>query len=149
MDGYLHLAVGKLAKHQQCIQVFNREYDGTRVLRELVGQLGLHTLLCRFGATVYAPQVVEMPQTEPMPDPAEHNHKVAQALDQLSENQPTFIIRDKGREANEQSYIWVEKGNFYAMGCISLDRSEEHTSELQSLMRISYAVFCLKKKKET
>src|SRR3546814_5388597 len=29
------------------------------------------------------------------------------------------------------------------------DRSEEHTSELQSLMRISYAVFCLKKKKHT
>src|SRR3546814_4416739 len=29
------------------------------------------------------------------------------------------------------------------------DRSEEHTSELQSLMRISYAVFCLKKKKTT
>src|SRR3546814_1048970 len=28
------------------------------------------------------------------------------------------------------------------------DRSEEHTSELQSLMRISYAVFCLKKKKK-
>src|SRR3546814_1627160 len=30
-----------------------------------------------------------------------------------------------------------------------LQRSEEHTSELQSLMRISYAVFCLKKQKET
>src|SRR3546814_3474704 len=29
------------------------------------------------------------------------------------------------------------------------NRSEEHTSELQSLMRISYAVFCLKKKKHT
>src|SRR3546814_5474201 len=29
---------------------------------------------------------------------------------------------------------------------VRLDRSEEHTSELQSLMRISYAVFCLKKK---
>src|SRR3546814_1972061 len=29
------------------------------------------------------------------------------------------------------------------------DRSEEHTSELQSLMRISYAVFCLKKNKNT
>src|SRR3546814_8476426 len=35
-------------------------------------------------------------------------------------------------------------GNTY---CVS--RSEEHTSELQSLMRISYAVFCLKKKKNT
>src|SRR3546814_7044307 len=35
-------------------------------------------------------------------------------------------------------------------GTIGEDRrSEEHTSELQSLMRISYAVFCLKKKKKT
>src|SRR3546814_2402751 len=31
----------------------------------------------------------------------------------------------------------------------AFDRSEEHTSELQSLMRISYAVFCLKKKTKT
>src|SRR3546814_5153429 len=31
--------------------------------------------------------------------------------------------------------------------CSAASRSEEHTSELQSLMRISYAVFCLKKKK--
>src|SRR3546814_10323978 len=31
----------------------------------------------------------------------------------------------------------------------TMTRSEEHTSELQSLMRISYAVFCLKKKKHT
>src|SRR3546814_3932316 len=30
--------------------------------------------------------------------------------------------------------------------CLMVPRSEEHTSELQSLMRISYAVFCLKKK---
>src|SRR3546814_3887454 len=34
-------------------------------------------------------------------------------------------------------------------GIAHLIRSEEHTSELQSLMRISYAVFCLKKKKTT
>src|SRR3546814_4713447 len=34
-------------------------------------------------------------------------------------------------------------------GLAVLARSEEHTSELQSLMRISYAVFCLKKKKTT
>src|SRR3546814_1626301 len=32
--------------------------------------------------------------------------------------------------------------------CCHSDRSEEHTSELQSLMRISYAVFCLKKTKQ-
>src|SRR3546814_4455304 len=32
---------------------------------------------------------------------------------------------------------------------VAQDRSEEHTSELQSLMRTSYAVFCLKKKKQS
>src|SRR3546814_2434188 len=40
----------------------------------------------------------------------------------------------------ERSFERVSKGE-------GLSRSEEHTSELQSLMRISYAVFCLKKKK--
>src|SRR3546814_2917042 len=35
---------------------------------------------------------------------------------------------------------------FLTIGVSVLIRSEEHTSELQSLMRISYAVFCLKKK---
>src|SRR3546814_10463433 len=37
---------------------------------------------------------------------------------------------------------------FVSLGCRCQGRSEEHTSELQSLMRISYAVFCLKKKKK-
>src|SRR3546814_9474181 len=36
-----------------------------------------------------------------------------------------------------------------SIGCKATRRSEEHTSELQSLMRISYAVFCLKKKNTT
>src|SRR3546814_5754252 len=40
------------------------------------------------------------------------------------------------------SFIHISAGNSLASG-----RSEEHTSELQSLMRISYAVFCLKKKR--
>src|SRR3546814_9261653 len=36
-----------------------------------------------------------------------------------------------------------------AVACAAVARSEEHTSELQSLMRSSYAVFCLKKKNTT
>src|SRR3546814_2043320 len=40
----------------------------------------------------------------------------------------------------------IEAGRVVDVG-IGRERSEEHTSELQSLMRISYAVFCLKKKK--
>src|SRR3546814_6322326 len=42
----------------------------------------------------------------------------------------------------------VVEGGHLVMEPLPGDRSEEHTSELQSLMRISYAVFCLKKKKK-
>src|SRR3546814_5392583 len=59
--------------------------------------------------------------------------------------------------------IWARSSLVWSLlppsaGCVSVAksllwnaeyRSEEHTSELQSLMRISYAVFCLKKKKTT
>src|SRR3546814_3659342 len=46
------------------------------------------------------------------------------------------------RERGSREPSWMNGAN-----CIAVRRSEEHTSELQSLMRISYAVFCLKKKK--
>src|SRR3546814_10234314 len=46
-----------------------------------------------------------------------------------------FLVPDEAREEYLQN--------------LRATRSEEHTSELQSLMRISYAVFCLKKKKKT
>src|SRR3546814_7877011 len=42
--------------------------------------------------------------------------------------------------------IWARSASISASTLVLSKRSEEHTSELQSLMRISYAVFCLKKK---
>src|SRR3546814_8749659 len=48
------------------------------------------------------------------------------------------------RKANPDSIVWQRLAS--AHWDTILRRSEEHTSELQSIMRISYAVFCLKKK---
>src|SRR3546814_10112566 len=63
-----------------------------------------------------------------------HNAAVLDALDFLETH---AIFTREGSGGARQ----VE-----ARGLIAAARSEEHTSELQSLMRISYAVFCLKKK---
>src|SRR3546814_6292594 len=60
------------------------------------------------------------------------------------------VISDEPPELDE--VIWVKPGiwpNWRSSGEVTNARSEEHTSELQSLMRISYAVFCLKKKTTT
>src|SRR3546814_11381560 len=54
-----------------------------------------------------------------------------------------FARRFAGREIDRDPRVTAGARR----GEIDLVRSEEHTSELQSLMRISYAVFCLKKKK--
>src|SRR3546814_3057002 len=52
--------------------------------------------------------------------------------------QPGPRVRPVGQRCGVRHHPRARRG---------IDRSEEHTSELQSLMRISYAVFCLKKKK--
>src|SRR3546814_3543462 len=52
---------------------------------------------------------------------------------------------ETGREIAARSSV----SNLVISGYLRTLRSEEHTSELQSLMRISYAVFCLKKKNTT
>src|SRR3546814_9979603 len=62
-----------------------------------------------------------------------------------------------GFDRCSRSSRFIRKTNNLNIGCFVREclypcsvrgRSEEHTSELQSLMRISYAVFCLKKKKK-
>src|SRR3546814_7357235 len=61
---------------------------------------------------------------------------------------------DVPRDGAARSVAAVSRGGGRLVGWMptlptSADRSEEHTSELQSLMRISYAVFCLKKTKHS
>src|SRR3546814_1809767 len=61
--------------------------------------------------------------------------------------QDAFRDRVNGGVIKELRSGWRDTGEFFVEPRIHLeDRSEEHTSELQSLMRSSYAVFCLKKK---
>src|SRR3546814_4146384 len=63
--------------------------------------------------------------------------------------------QDDGVFYDKRPSVWVEPKGSWGEGAVMLveiptadERSEEHTSELQSLMRISYAVFCLQKKKQ-
>src|SRR3546814_3847285 len=62
-----------------------------------------------------------------------------------------YRVRGESTKAIEQYTRALEDPAFAADANIGIAnvRSEEHTSELQSLMRISYAVFCLKKKNTT
>src|SRR3546814_2641105 len=56
-------------------------------------------------------------------------------------NPPGFVFEHQMNARRRRRQLRIDRARF--------GRSEEHTSELQSLMRISYAVFCLKQKKQT
>src|SRR3546814_4504267 len=71
----------------------------------------------------------------------------ARAKAELMGIKPEHIYIDDLREEFVRDFVFpMMRANARYEGDY---RSEEHTSELQSLMRISYAVFCLKKKKHT
>src|SRR3546814_7950804 len=72
--------------------------------------------------------------------------KVSDKLDYEAEL--VFVIGKPIRHASLQQARDAIFGYCVGNDVSVRDRSEEHTSELQSLMRISYAVFCLKKKKK-
>src|SRR3546814_1949540 len=92
----------------------------------------LHPLL----VDIVAP-CVEVPHAQDRLDIGEYLRRGAEIAD---------LVRDEGGAPHAAAGIDLEAflARFVAHDA---QRSEEHTSELQSLMRISYAVFCLKKKK--
>src|SRR3546814_5605543 len=59
-----------------------------------------------------------------------------------------LLTREIGRALKDMGFTGPHGGQIVLTGGGAELRSEEHTSELQSLMRISYAVFCLKKKRQ-
>src|SRR3546814_5109401 len=80
--------------------------------------------------------------------PAADDATVANMVKVADLTRQGFINGDISTVMSPRTVIsWAQ--NTAIFNNIGFARSEEHTSELQSLMRISYAVFCLKKKKNT
>src|SRR3546814_7805255 len=69
-------------------------------------------------------------------EPRQQHREFLAAVARRAVTRPPHRVRNADRDADQH----------LVAGLMPVGRSEEHTSELQSLMRISYAVFCLKKK---
>ncbi|WP_270087012.1 exonuclease domain-containing protein [Sphingobacterium sp. SYP-B4668] len=120
MKGYQRLAVTKVAKGVRCILYFERPYEANQMLLSLIDEYGLDPLLCNF----YSPSGAQrgdrnLPvESHELPTQALYNVKVYLAIRSLGENKRSYVIVDKGRTDEEQSYIYVKDNNLYAMGFI-------------------------------
>src|SRR3546814_2268397 len=72
--------------------------------------------------------------------PGEEHHRIGDLLRPAIAAERSQCRHGRGILAIDRVHVGIDRAG--------LHRSEEHTSELQSLMRTSYAVFCLKKKKQ-
>ncbi|MCF2447085.1 GIY-YIG nuclease family protein [Dyadobacter sp. CY345] len=128
-EGFIRLAVGKFSKIQPGIQVFDKEADGIRMLRQLVIDFKLFAPRCYYGRyPLFAPeseQINQVSSESQKLDAQEYNALVWQALDSYSTNLPSFIILDDARNFSEHSCIYVQKGRFSRMGYV--DKSSDLT----------------------
>jgi DNA polymerase-3 subunit epsilon len=132
-SGYTYLAIGKLAKHQACIQVFNDQLDGITVLRSLAEQFGIDHRFCKYEKDPEG-ELLQMQDTSDLPDIDHHNTQIENAVNFLLENRPSFAIIDKGRSSDERSCIWVENGDFYGMGYIPTDIGFTEASQVRDFV---------------
>src|SRR3546814_6386224 len=82
----------------------------------------------------------------------EHDFRVTRALEFFEDDlvHAAAGIDQRGGDYRQRTaFLDVARGAEETLRALKRIRSEEHTSELQSLMRISYAVFCLKKNTKT
>ncbi|MEX8548911.1 MAG: exonuclease domain-containing protein [Mucilaginibacter sp.] len=121
-NGYLRLAIGKKKKYNKPIYTFGLMLEGYELLRKLMVDFNLCPKLCfvqkndeccngiNDGYCFGACEGKELCEA--------YNLRVTKAIEHLRVTMPTFLIYDKGREADEQSLILMEEGQFYGMGYV-------------------------------
>jgi len=133
--GYKRLAVGKLNKLQSCVHPFHLLTDAVRQLNALIDDFGLERSLCSCGSKTHPDS---HPPAGAIPPPAEYNARIDEAICSILENRPTFAIMDKGRDPEERSCIWVEKGHLYAMGYVSRETDLQTPGDIRDSLTRCY-----------
>lgn len=133
--GYHRLVIDKHKRFQQAIHSFGSISEGYNFLNKLVKTYGLCPKLCAIqrlpGACLYYGEGTCDGACTGEEFPELYNHKVTQALSDFEKLLPSFMLLDKGRNDDEQSCIWVEKGKFYGMGYISYESDFNHSTMIK------------------
>lgn len=122
-NGYMRLGVDKYKKQVPSLYNFNTIAEGHGLLRMLIKE----HLLCERLCFIQKNRTVCSGHEDgkcsgaciSKESAAAYNVRVKYAIRQLHDMLPTFAVIDDGRTEDEQSCLWVEKGQFYGMGYIS------------------------------
>jgi DNA polymerase-3 subunit epsilon len=121
--GYIRIGIDKYKKNTHALYTFNNLLAAHNLLRGLITTHQLCEKLCfiqknRSSCTAHAEGNCNGACLG-IEDAAVYNERVDLAILALKSSLPSFAIIDSGRNAEEQSCLWVEEGKFYGMGYIS------------------------------
>jgi len=140
LDGYLRLAIGNNNKFNPGIHVFHRQSDGISLLHKMVKRFNLCyglTLLKRCEGKCNGETGIHEPCTL-IKTPEAYNSRVKDALRHVDQQLPSFAILDEGRDEEEYSCIWVEKGSLYGMGYIDRHTQLDSGNDIKGML-VPYA----------
>ena len=139
-SGYLRLTIEKKKQNLTAYYSFNSLSEGWQILRKLVSQFELCPKLCFIqkgneactglidnschGACI---------QTESADN---YNKRLRAALQSLQEMLPSFIIRDRGRNSSEESFVLIENGRFYGMGWLDKELQIQNLDSLKEQLTV-------------
>lgn len=138
-EGYLRLAIEKKRKYTTPVHVFKLLVEGHQLLRNLIRRFDLCPRLCFLqrgnGACSPLQDHTCHGACEKKEAPDLYNERVQEAVTWLQEQQPSFVILDHGRDAEEQSCILMEKGRFYGMGYVPRDIAVTGSHQLKEWLK--------------
>ena len=122
-QGYIRLVIDKYKKLVPSLYSFNSLADGQQLLRMLIKEHILCEKLCNIQTRRTACTHYELGTCSGACVGAEsaaaYNVRVKYAIKQVETLLPSFALIDQGRTEDEQSCLWIEKGQFYGMGYVS------------------------------
>ena len=131
--GYMRLAIDRKKKNLKAHYQFNLLTEGNTLLRKMADEFELSYKLCFIDKSP-----MHQKDWEFLDAPKKYNNKVQEALTQLHNQLPSFILVDEGLNANEKLCMLVEKGSFWGMGFIQDNEQTQSLSALKDLL-IPYA----------
>ncbi|HWW42533.1 exonuclease domain-containing protein [Pedobacter sp.] len=138
-NGYIRLGIDKFKKQGPSLYNFNSLSEGHSLLRMLIKEHLLCERLCfiqknRIGCVGHEDGKCSGACVG-KESAAAYNVRVKYAIQELHQMLPSFAVIDQGRTEDEQSCLWVEKGQFYGMGYISQYTDVKDMSEVKSALK--------------
>lgn len=121
-NGYLRLSVCQIRKHITPLFAFNTVHESTQFLLQLINSYSLEFRLCSFfNSEKSNTERAEGLLKKELPDITEYNDRVLEAIESIQNSKRSFVIIDRGRHAEEKSYIYYKENKVFALGFVDND----------------------------